>query len=184
MKIKGNVLLSRIAFVKEEFGEPVWQQVLAHLGAEDRTTLDGFVTPAGWYPFEMEKRLTDAIIQIVGKGDIRIFERMGVTSAKKNLTTVHKHFIEPGNPQGFLAKASLIYRFYYDQGYREYQSTGPTSGVLTTHDAETRSQADCHTVIGWYREALGMCGAKDVHIVEECCRAKGSDVCRYRVDWK
>ncbi len=44
--------------------------------------------------------------------------------------------------------------------------------------------ADCRTVIGWYRKALEMCGAKGVRIVEVACRARGDEVCRYRVSWQ
>ncbi len=56
--------------------------------------------------------------------------------------------------------------------------------MLTTHEAETFSTADCLTVIGWYRKALQMCGAKGVKMVEEECRAQGGDVCRYRISWE
>jgi hypothetical protein len=38
-------------------------------------------------------------------------------------------------------------------------------------------------VIGWYRRALEMCGAEGVSIVEDECRARGGEVCRYRVEW-
>jgi hypothetical protein len=55
--------------------------------------------------------------------------------------------------------------------------------VLTTYDAETFSAHDCQTVIGWYERALEMCGARDVRIVEEECRATGGATCRYSVSW-
>ena len=55
--------------------------------------------------------------------------------------------------------------------------------MLTTHDAETFSAPDCLTVVGWYRRALAMCGARAPRVVEEECRAKGGSVCRYRLSW-
>jgi len=58
------------------------------------------------------------------------------------------------------------------------------SGIMTTHDAETFSVPDCLTVVGWYRETLKMCGAKNVEMEEETCRAKGGPYCRYRVQWE
>lgn len=183
MKIKGNVLLSRVAFVKENFSEESWREVRASLPDEDRTSLD-YLAAAGWYPFEMAQRLEQAIQRIVGKGDPRIFEKMGATSAQKNLTGAHRHFLEVGNPHAFLAKAPQIYRFYYDKGRREYEQTGPTSATLTTYDSDVHSTADCLTVIGWHKHALGMCGAKDVHMIEEECIARGGAVCRYQVSWK
>jgi hypothetical protein len=55
---------------------------------------------------------------------------------------------------------------------------------MTTYEAETFSAADCLTVIGWYKQALELNGAKDVVVVEESCRAKGGPYCRYRFQWK
>jgi len=43
--------------------------------------------------------------------------------------------------------------------------------------------ADCATVVGWYKEALGMCGARDVRMDEVQCRARGDSVCQYTVSW-
>jgi uncharacterized protein (TIGR02265 family) len=72
---------------------------------------------------------------------------------------------------------------YYEKGRREYEKTGDKSAVLTTRDAEVFSAPDCLTVVGWYRRALELCGAATVTVVEEECRARGADVCRYRLSW-
>jgi hypothetical protein len=96
---------------------------------------------------------------------------------------VHRAFLVPGNPHAFLAKTPLIYSYYYDQGRREYEKAGEKEAVLTTREAETFSAPDCLTVVGWYRRALEMCGGESPSVVEEECRAKGGDVCRYRLRW-
>lgn len=183
MKIKGIVLRAREEFIKEHFGDEAWLKVLDALPNEDRTSLQEMLLAARWYPFEMGARLDKVIVETLGDGKSRIFEEIGAKSAEKNLTSEHRTFLTPGSPQAFLKKAGIIYNFYYDTGHREYEETGPTSGVLTTYEAETYSVPDCLTVIGWYREALMMCGAKDVRIVENECRAKGGPCCRYTVEW-
>jgi uncharacterized protein (TIGR02265 family) len=183
MKVRGNVLRARVAFVKERFGEQAWDKVLAALIDEDRKSLKGIITHGAWYPFEVSVRLDEAIVKVVGGGDTRIFEDIGRASAIENLTTVHARFLDPPLPQELLKKSPMVYQFYYDIGYRTYEQTGPNSGVLTTLDAETYSVPDCATVIGWYKQALEMCGAKDVVIVEDTCRARGSQVCRYVISW-
>jgi hypothetical protein len=38
-------------------------------------------------------------------------------------------------------------------------------------------------VVGWHRKALELCGCTGVKVVEEECRARGGEVCRYRVSW-
>jgi hypothetical protein len=72
---------------------------------------------------------------------------------------------------------------YYEKGRREYKKTGEKSAVLTTYDAESFSAPDCLTIVGWHRRALEICGAHDVRVTEEECRAKGGAVCRYTLSW-
>ncbi len=182
--VKGAVIMARRSFVIKHHGEDVWQQVLDRLGPEERATLEHGLLGAKWYPFSLNEPLDAAIVEVVGRGDQGIFKTIGAMSARENLNGPHRPFLTPGDPALFMARTDRIYSFYYDTGRREYQSTGPTSGIMTTYEGETASANDCLTVIGWYEEALEMCGAKSVSIVEEACRARNADVCRYRVSWQ
>jgi len=181
-QVKGSVLKSRLAFVEQHAGTDGVERVLATLSPEDRSALRNLVA-IQWCPFPLGERLDEAIVRVVGQGKPRFFERLGVASAETNLTTVHKAFLTRGDPHAFLAKAPQIYKLYYDTGRREYAKTGEREAVLTTYEAETFSAPDCLTVVGWHRKALEMCGASDVRIVEEECRARGGSVCRYRISW-
>jgi uncharacterized protein (TIGR02265 family) len=183
-RVKGAVILARRAFVRDEFGEDAWQNLLSALPAADRELLDGFILTATWYPFELNERLDAAIVERLGGGDKAIFEKIGAWSAKKNLAGPHKTFLTPGDPSRFMEMTDRIYSFYYDTGRREFEATGPGSGVMTTHGAETFSETDCLTVIGWYRQALRMCGASEVAIDEVACRARGDEFCRYQLRWR
>ncbi|MGD1047434.1 MAG: heme NO-binding domain-containing protein [Candidatus Krumholzibacteriaceae bacterium] len=183
MEIKGLILQARKDFVEDSFGKDAWQKVMEALPPEDRARLGDLILAAKWYPFELGERLDRAIVNVLGEGKEKIFEEIGAKSALRGLLKVHKSFLTPGDPQAFLGKAGVIYKFYYDTGRREYTPTGPTSGVLTTYEAKTFSVPDCLTVIGWHKEALKMCGARNIEIVEEECRAKGGSCCRYRVKW-
>ena len=182
-QVKGSVLKSRLAFVEDHAGAEGVKRVLASLPPADQADLGRLLT-VKWYPFELGKRLDDAIVRQVGGGRSEFFERLGESSAEKNLSTLHASFLAPGNPHAFLGKAPTIYAMYYETGRREYERTGEREGVLTTRDAETFSAPDCLTVVGWYRKALEMCGAANVRVVEEECRANGAAVCRYRVSWE
>lgn len=148
-RVKGAVLKSRLAFVTEHAGMAGLQAVLESLAPEDRKSIEAMLT-VGWYPFDLGKKLDDAIVKVVGGGDPQFFRRLGRESADRNLKSLHKSFLSPGDPHAFLAKAQQIYGLYYQTGRREYERTGERSGVITTLDAETFSTPDCLTVIGWY----------------------------------
>jgi len=182
-KIKGSILKSRLAFVEQKFGVEGRQKVMESLDPEDRRALEN-VLPVAWLDFEIGKRLDDTIVRVLGGGRAEVFERLGEASAEANLTSVHSAFLTSGDPHAFLSKAPQIYNMYYQTGRREYERTGEKEGVLTTYDAETYSKPDCLTVIGWYRKALEMCGATNPRIIEDECRARGGNVCRYRVSWR
>jgi uncharacterized protein (TIGR02265 family) len=184
ISIKGSVLRTRLTFVAELAPKDGLERVLARLAPGERDTLTSLLASA-WYPFELGKRLDEAIVEVIGAGRPEFFEKLGEASADKNLGPggVHRSFLAAGDPHAFLAKTPLVYSHYYDQGRREYEKTGETEAVLTTRDAETFSAPDCLTVVGWYRRALAMCGARAPRVVEEECRAKGGSVCRYRLSW-
>lgn len=183
MRIKGNILKARRAFVEQQFGAGSWDRVVDSLPAEDQRVLRGIVTHGAWFDFDLGTRVDEAIVAVLGGGRREVFEEMGRASARENLTTVHKLLVEHGNPQAFMAKANVIYQFYYGVGRREWEASGPNSGVMTTYDADTFSMPDCMTVVGWYKQGLEMCGAKNPKVVETDCRGNGAAVCRYEVSW-
>jgi len=184
IQVKGSVLRSRLALVEELCPGDGRRRVLARLAPEERAELASLL-PSAWYGFELGRRLDEAIVAELGGGRPEFFLRLGEASAQKNLGPggVHRRFLVKGDPHAFLANTPLVYSTYYDQGRREYKKLSEHEAVLTTHDAETFSAADCLTVVGWYRRALEMCGAAKPQVVEEECRARGGAVCRYRLSW-
>jgi uncharacterized protein (TIGR02265 family) len=182
MQIKGAVLKARLALIEQIAPGTGLAAVLARLSPDEAAALRSLLATK-WYPFRLGERLDAAIVDELGGGKPQFFERIGAASAEQNLGGVHKQFLVEGDPHAFLARAPMIYAFYYDQGRREYEREGATEAMLTTRDAEVFSVPDCATVVGWHRRALEMLGARNPRVVEEECRARGGDVCRYRLRW-
>ena len=112
MKIAKNIVKTRIAFVREHFGEEGWARVLQALPPDDQKELKGIIAGVGWIPFEMGARLDATIVEMLGGGRPEVFEEIGAKSARENLQSVHRPFLTPGHPQKFLEKADSIYRYY------------------------------------------------------------------------
>jgi hypothetical protein len=181
--IKGSVLVARFEFVERELGAAALPRLMAMLTAADREQLS-HVLAGRWYPFALGARLDEAIARLAGRSGEAFFRGLGRASADTHLTGVHRAFLRPNDPLGFLERAELLYPFYYDRGRRTFEALGPCEGVLTTYDAPTFSTTECLTNCGWHERALELCGARDVHVEEEECRARGGEVCRYRVRWQ
>ncbi len=182
-RIKGFVLSSRINFVRERFGAEALEKIFASLPAADAEKLRGVILPSSWFPVEVEERLDEAIIRVIGGRSEEAFRELGRQSAVQNLAKFQTAFLKGKNPQSFLAQTPSIYRIYYDAGSREYHATGETSGTLLTTGAENVTYGDCLTIMGWHEQALEMVGAKSVKISHPVCKARGGTVCRYEVSW-
>lgn len=180
--IRGSVVLSRLAFVRQAKGEEAVKRVLAALPLEDRKHFAGTVLPNVWYPFEAGEHLDAAIAAELGGGD-EIFKQMGARSAEFNLGDTQKLFVQGRDPQGLLRSASAIYRLYYDTGARTYHASGARKAVLRTLQSKTFSTYDCLTVVGWHEKAIEMCGGRNPRVTHTKCRARGDDFCEYICEW-
>jgi uncharacterized protein (TIGR02265 family) len=183
-QIKGNVLASRLEYVRAKGGEPAVEAVLARLPAADQEVLRGWILPISWYPLELNLRLDDAIAAVLSPHDrSRVFLDMGRASADASLPGPQRPYVKAGDPHFLLRSSPQIYGAYYRVGRRTYERTGECSAVLRTFDAESVTATDCLTVVGWHERAIELSGGKDVRVVERKCRARGDPNCEYACEW-
>ena len=157
------------------------QSVLARLPIADQKACGQLLT-GGWYPFELNERLDQAVADEMGLGH-QVFLRIGEKSAEQNLSGPHKAMLSAGDPQGLLRRTPQIYQMYYDTGRRTYEQAGERKAILRTFEADTFSVNDCLTVVGWHRKAIELCGGQNPRGTETKCRAKGAEVCEYVCEW-
>ncbi len=183
MKVKGNQIKSRITLIKNEYSDDVLEKVLNSLSEEDQKVFRGIITNTTWFTFEAANRFDEAIIKVLGGNKDELYMKLGRASAKETLNGIHRVFLEPREPLAFIKKVNHIYRFYYNVGYREWESETATSGFINTMDAEMYSEGDCLTNVGYFTEGLEMCGAKNIKFVREKCREQGDKICQHHVSW-
>ena len=161
MKVKGSVLKSRLAFVEEQAGAEGVLRVRARLSAASRRSWTGCF-PAAGIPSRWAGRSTRPWSRSWAEGSPEFFLRLGAASAVRNLGGVHRAFLRPGDPHGFLAQSPEIYAFYYDRAAGSTSARARRKACFTTFESETFSATDCLTVVGWHTKALEMCGATGV----------------------
>ncbi|MFE8596651.1 TIGR02265 family protein [Archangium violaceum] len=184
-RIKGSVLITRLNLLMKQGGTGRVQQVLQRLSPADRKVLEGVIMPIGWYPLDLNLRLDAAIADALSPRDrSKAFVEMGRASAEENLNGPHHVFIRKGDPHFLLSHAPEIYRLYYAVGSRTYEKAGPRSAVLRTLGAESVTEADCLTIVGWYERAIEMSGGREVRVEQKKCRARGGVYCEYHCSWE
>ena len=184
-RIKGSVLISRLNLLRQHGGQELCDRVLSRLTPQDQATLKGMLLPITWYPLELNNRLDQAIAEVLNPEDRkRAFMQMGRASAEENLRGSHRVFLRPGEPHFLLSQSPQIYRFYYAVGHCTYERASDGSAVLRIFNAETVTEADCLTVMGWHERAAELAGGKLVQVTHPACRARGAEHCEYHVRWE
>jgi hypothetical protein len=181
-RVKGTILLARLAFVRTRGGELAVHAVLARLPEEDREQLSGITLAMSWYPFELNVRLDAAIArELGGEG---VYRALGGESAKHALSSTFRNFARGRDPHGLLKHVAQIHRMYKDTGYMTYEWADKNVAVLRTFDCKSFSAPDCLTNLGWHEQAVELCGGRGARANETRCRARGEPLCEYRVQWQ
>jgi hypothetical protein len=184
-KTKGLIFLARREFVEERWGKAGWERVLDHMSEADQQVLRGLILPIGWYSFELNIRLDQAIAAVHSPNDRKqIFLEMGRASAETNLRKLHPSYIKAGHPKHLLDNTAIIYKSYYAAGHRTCEMPTDKSAILKTFDAKNVTAEDCLTVVGWYERAIQICGGKNVQVREVQCRVNGFPHCEYHCQWE
>jgi hypothetical protein len=180
--VKGTVLASRLAFVRDRGGDGAIERVLARLPAEDQELLSGIVLAVGWYPFETSGRLDASIALEFGRGDA-IYRELGAQSAVDAFRTTQKNLSRSRDAHGLLKQTAQIHRLFKSTGSMSYEQNTPTRATLRTVDCDSFSRADCLTNLGWLEKALDLVGVRAPRVIELACRARGDKLCEYRCEW-
>jgi uncharacterized protein (TIGR02265 family) len=182
--VGGNIILARRSFVVDRGGEPLWERVLARVG-EDARELRRTLLVTQSYPLELNLRVDQAIAAELYPGEPdRAFLEMGRASADMNLRGTQRAFVREGDPHHLLSFAESIYAYYYGEGRRTYEKTGPTAAVLVTYDAPLATPGDCLTIVGWHERAIELSGGRNVKVSQTKCRSRGDRVCQYDCSWE
>jgi predicted hydrocarbon binding protein len=181
-RVKGTILLARLAFVQGRGGDLAVQRVLAQLPDTDREQLSGITLAMGWYPFELNERLDTAIARELGGESV--YRSLGADSAERALASTLRNFARGRDPHGLLKHVAQIHRMYKDTGYMTYEWAEKSVAVLRTFDCKSFSTADCLTNLGWFEHAVELCGGRSARATESNCRARGDKLCECRVQWQ
>jgi uncharacterized protein (TIGR02265 family) len=183
-RIKGTVLISRLNMVRQNGGSARLDEVLRRLPPADQALLRKMILPINWYPLELNLRLDAAIAEVLSPEDqARAFMEMGRASADENLKGAQHVFVRQGDPHFLLSQAPQIYRFYYAVGSRTYEKAGPKSAILRTYGAESVTETDCLTIVGWHQRAIELSGGRSARVTHTKCVAKGASHCEYLCQW-
>jgi hypothetical protein len=180
-RLRGQLFLACLGYIKEHHGVPGLQAVLADLSEADRTLLRGLERD-GWYPFGALNRLAESAARTVACGDTSIYERLGAASARDRtewlgpdarLYSVH----------GFLGRVAEEHRRFHDFGEAVYTRGGFHDGALAFSAYPEVHPSFCRASVGYFRSAVEFLTAGPVAVEETTCQCRRDPTCRFLIRW-
>ena len=157
-KVKGmliSVLVNMInADNKEAFDK--W------LEDEDREILSGSFFASSWYPFSTYRRLFDAAVQVVAKGDEKAVHQWGYNYSRTLMTGTYKAMFVPNEPLKCIEKNMYLESLFFDFGKIEMKRTGENRFEIHLNGFPKDFKNLYLIKRGWYVGILEMARAQNV----------------------
>lgn len=183
-KVKGVALLSRLAMMRERYGEESFQAVLAGIGEEARKVLtDGSVISSSWYPAEIMKELNQATYRALRAKDPMVMETLGELTAQLGLSTIHKSKVKE-RPEDTLSRTPMLWSAFHDTGEIVILPGGKSNScVMRIVGYELPHREFCRNLLGWGRKMVELSGGTDIEAEEVKCVCDGAEYCEMSISW-
>lgn len=161
MKAKGSVILSTIEFVKNNFGDAGFKEVLSYLPDKYSDLISLKIATTMWYDFELYKQLTDGVIELFFEGDVKAARKIGAFTAERGMTTAHKVFYKIGTPRYIIMIANKIFSTYFSNGHFKVLKSSKRDIHIKLYGLDELYQAHIERILGWMVRAFELTGAKN-----------------------
>lgn len=179
-KVKGSKLSSKLAFVRERYGDEAAAKVTGAMSEEDRSALR-LLLEISWYPQELYDRLVETIRDTVGNGDPAILDEIGRHSAKHQLTHLMRTY-RAKELEETLRNQEPIHSRVNDPGSMTVDVADRRCTIRVREPKSTLTS--CRIAKAFYESTVELYGARNVVVKEPECSAKGDPLCRFEIEWQ
>jgi hypothetical protein len=179
--LRGQLLQSRLEFVRAEHGPAAVERVLHALPEEERARLAGLARE-GWYPFRSLTLLDRAIADTLGGGDQTIVD-LGRASARHRTELLGEHAALV-SAHGFLARLAEEHRRFHTFGRADYRRLGFQHGQISYSEYPEIDPVYCLSGIGYMMGAVEQLTGAAVRVAELTCQCRQDPACCFDVTWE
>lgn len=162
--IKGVNLSSTLNYNKEMFGEELQNKLIAQLSSEDQQVLTKAILDAEWYPLDVFVRYLNVMTKDILKGSGESLQKGTEAVIEMQFKGIYKALLMLGSPEAFVERINTITGRYY-QGINIKTEMLDKKKVKATYEGFEKSHRLYeYTILGWWKKAMEMLGAKNVKV--------------------
>lgn len=158
LQVKGTSIRSKLAYVREHFGEAAERALSDDLAAAGvRQVLD-----SSWYPFDLFERLLRTIAERHFNGELTRLQEIGRYSAEHALTTTYAFYGHQQDFDPFVRRLPTLHGRFYSRGTLEVEHRPQAAScAIRLRGAGRYADADLYVAQGFYIGAAARLGLRD-----------------------
>jgi hypothetical protein len=185
-RIKGTAMIDTIKAIKaikQRGGQPELDRIVGGLSPEARKAFDAPIKSWDWYSIDVFAELLEVIVRETADGDPDILTERAEKVVDSQLRGAYRIFIKLGSPGYVIKRIAAVHETYFD-------------GIQIIPDVEDSRQASIryvgfkkrhailqYTIIGFFRKALELSGAKQVAVNFKVPMSDDTDYSEVAITW-
>jgi hypothetical protein len=183
--IKGLVLLSRVEFLDNNFGQEKYKSFLKQISTPDenfeRRPIDGSKN----YPELTLLKIDEILLKDYFKNDINMFFQLGEWYAERQMPKFFNLYIDEQDSGEFLFQYNRLRPFLIGSGNIQVNLIKKNSFEIIIDYEQTIPRSICMSEQGFISKGIEICGGRNLEIIEKECASSPPDfICKYIIKFK
>ncbi len=164
-KIKGAIVCDSLNSVRARGGDAELTRIINHLDGDAKKVFEGSIHPWEWYSLDAFTDFLEVDIRETAGGNAEVLIARAEKVIESQLRGVYRIFVKLGSPGYVVKRIASVHQTYFDGTQIIPDVDGDSRATIKYIGFKARHRILEYTIIGFYRKALEICGAKklDVH---------------------
>src|ERR1700675_937916 len=184
VQIKGSAIKETITQIKSRSGEDALQKILGLLDEETRTMCQGEIYSSSWYSLDLFTRFLEVEIRVLADGREEMITRGSEVVIEKQLRGIYKVFVKLGSPEFVIKRIAAVHATYFEGVPIDVQLQGNNRALVKYTGFEKQPRIMGFAIVGFFKKALEISGAKDVVIYFSTPIEEGKGYSELSIAWR
>ena len=183
VQIKGSAIKETINQIKSRAGEEALQKILGLLDEETRAICQNEIFPSTWYSLDVFTRFLEVEIRVLADGKEEMVTRGSEMVIERQLRGIYKAFVKFGSPEFVIKRIAAVHATYFQGVPIEVQLLGHGKALVRYTGFEKQHRIMGFAILGFFKKALEISGAKDVVLCFTVPIEKGEAFSELSISW-
>lgn len=183
VQIKGTAVLDTIRLVKQRTGDDGFNRIVALLDEEPRKMFQNEVFSSTWYPLDAFTHFLEVQIRESASGNVEVLVKGSEEVVERQLRGIYKVFVKLGSPEFVLKRIAAVHATYFKGVEIKVEMMGPGNATIRYTGYEQRHRIIGYAIIGFFRKALEISGARNVQAGFATPIEAGKDYAELAISW-